>query len=55
MRLISDFKPMIMFERKHLFRTRYNDENPKTLLERHGYKKMFIGDVDTVMAYQPGL
>lgn len=53
LKLISDFGPMIMFERKHLFRTRYHNENPKTLLETHGYKKVFIGPLDTVMAYQP--
>ena len=51
--LIANFKPMIMFERKHLFRTRYNDESPTTFLQRHGYRKVFMGPLDTVMVYQP--
>ena len=52
-RLISDFKPLIMFERKHLFGTRYDDERPDTLLKRLGYSVVWKGSLDTVMAYQP--
>lgn len=52
-RLIADFKPLIMFERKHLFGTRYDDERPDTLLKRLGYSVVWKGSLDTVMAYQP--
>lgn len=51
--LIADFKPLIMFERKHLFGTRYEDERPDTLLKRLGYSVVWKGSLDTVMAYQP--
>ena len=51
-KLISDFKPLIMFERKHLFGTRYDDERPDTLLKRLGYSVVWKGSLDTVMAYQ---
>ena len=50
-RLIHECRPMIMCERKHLFRTRYRDESLLNFLERHGYKKVFTGSLDTVMAY----
>ena len=53
MGLISQFRPMIMFERKKLWQTRYNDENPQLVLERQGYSVVFKGPLDTVMAH-PG-
>ena len=53
MKLISSCQPMIMFERKHLFGTRYKDESPTTFLRRYGYKKSFTGELDTVMVYEP--
>ncbi len=52
-RLIANFKPLIMFERKHLFGTRYEDERPDVLLKRLGYSVVWKGSLDTVMAYQP--
>lgn len=53
MGLISQFKPMIMFERKKLWQTRYNDENPQIVLESQGYRVVFKGPLDTVMTH-PG-
>jgi FkbM family methyltransferase len=52
-RLIAEHKPLIMFERKHLYGTRYDDERPDTLLKRFGYSVVWKGSLDTVMAYQP--
>lgn len=49
MELISRFKPMIMFERKKFWQTRYHDENPQIVLERQGYRVVFKGVLDTVM------
>lgn len=52
-RIIADFKPLIMFERKHLFGTRYDDERPDTFLKKIGYSVVWKGSLDTVMAFQP--
>jgi FkbM family methyltransferase len=52
-RLIARDAPMIMFERKKLWQTRYNDEDPQIVLEKLGYAVAFRGPLDTVMTYRP--
>lgn len=51
--VIARCRPMIMFEHKKFWQTRYNDENPRAVLERHGYRRAFKGHLDTVMIYKP--